>query len=167
MIKRFKLFLLFLLLLFSIAAKRKDSGTIGFYLESAESEAQKDTVKVNINSQVHQVLIKPIFNQKDVEGFYPFLTEKGESFGISFKLKKKATTELQTLSTVATGRKIFTVFGNNPMDFVVIDGPISHGYLTCWKGFNEKHIERFKDAGLRLITPKKEGPTIKPPPAIN
>ena len=167
MIKRFKLFLIFLLLLFSISAKRRDSGTISFHLESAESESQKNTVKVNINSKVHQVLIKPIFKQKDIDGFYPFLTEKGESFGISFKLKKKAATELQTLSTVATGRKIFTVFGNDPIDFVVIDGPISHGYLTCWKGFNEKHIERFKDAGLQLITPKNEGPIINPPPAIN
>ena len=167
MIKRVTLFLIFLLLLFSIAAKRRDSGTISFHLESAESESQKNTVKVNINSKVHQVLIKPIFKQKDLEGFYPFLTEKGESFGISFKLKKKAATELQTLSTVATGRKIFTVFGNDPIDFVVIDGPISHGYLTCWKGFNEKHIERFKDAGLQLITPKNEGPIINPPPAIN
>ena len=154
-------------MLFSIAAKRRDSGTISFHLESAESESQKNTVKVNINSKVHQVLIKPIFKQKDIDGFYPFLTEKGESFGISFKLKKKAATELQTLSTVATGRKIFTVFGNDPIDFVVIDGPISHGYLTCWKGFNEKHIERFKDAGLQLITPKNEGPIINPPPAIN
>ena len=154
-------------MLFSIAAKRRDSGTISFHLESAESESQKNTVKVNINSKVHQVLIKPIFKQKDIDGFYPFLTEKGESFGISFKLKKKAATELQTLSTVATGRKIFTVFGNDPVDFVVIDGPISHGYLTCWKGFNEKHIERFKDAGLQLITPKNEGPIINPPPAIN
>ena len=154
-------------MLFSIAAKRRDSGTISFHLESAESESQKNTVKVNINSKVHQVLIKPIFKQKDIEGFYPFLTEKGESFGISFKLKKKAATELQTLSTVATGRKIFTVFGNDPIDFVVIDGPISHGYLTCWKGFNEKHIERFKDAGLQLITPKNEGPIINPPAAIN
>ena len=167
MIKRFKLFLIFLLLLFSIAAKRRDSGTISFHLESAESESQKNTVKVNINSKVHQVLIKPIFKQKDIDGFYPFLTEKGESFGISFKLKKKAATELQTLSTVATGRKIFTVFGNDPIDFVMIDGPISHGYLTCWKGFNEKHIERFQDAGLQLITPKNEGPIINPPPAIN
>ena len=86
MIKRFKLFLIFLLLLFSIAAKRRDSGTISFHLESAESESQKNTVKVNINSKVHQVLIKPIFKQKDIDGFYPFLTEKGESFGISFKL---------------------------------------------------------------------------------
>jgi len=167
MIKRFKLFLLFLLLLFTIAAKRKDSGTIGFYLESAGSEAQKETVKVKINSEVHQVLIKPIFNQKDLEGFYPFLTDEGESFGISFKLKKKASAELQTLSTVARGRKIFTVFGNAPVDFVLIDGPISHGYLTCWKGFNENHIERFKDAGLQLITPKNEGPIINPPPAID
>jgi len=167
MIKRFKLFLLFLLLLFTIAAKRKDSGTIGFYLESAGSEAQKETVKVKINSEVHQVLIKPIFNQKDLEGFYPFLTDEGESFGISFKLKKKASAELQTLSTVARGRKIFTVLGNTPVDFVLIDGPISHGYLTCWKGFNENHIERFKDAGLQLITPKNEGPIINPPPAID
>ena len=77
MIKRFKLFLLVLLLLSSIAAKRKGSGAIGFYLESAGSEAPKDTVKVNINSEIHQVLIKPIFNQKDVEGFYPFLTDEG------------------------------------------------------------------------------------------
>ena len=167
MIKKFKLFLLFLLLLFLTAAKRKDSGLMSFHLESAGSESQKDTVKVNIDAKVYQVLIKPAFNQKDIEGFYPFLTEKGESFGISFKLKKKAATKLQTLSTVATRRKIFTVFGNDPIDFVVIDGPISHGYLTCWKGFNEKHIERFKDAGLRLITPKKEGPTINPPPAID
>jgi hypothetical protein len=53
------------------------------------------------------------------------------------------------------------------MDFVVIDGPISHGFLTCWKGFNEKHIERFKDAGLKLITPEKTSPTINPPPAID
>lgn len=167
MIKKFKLFLIFLLLLFTTAAKRKDSGLIGFHLELAESESQKDSVKVNINAKVYQVLIKPAFNQKDIEGFYPFLTEKGESFGISFKLKKKASTKLQTLSTVATGRRLFTVFGTNPMDFVVIDGPISHGFLTCWKGFNEKHIERFKDAGLKLITPEKTSPTINPPPAID
>lgn len=167
MIKRFKLLLLVLLLLSSIAAKRKGSGTISFYLESAGSEAPKDTVKVNINSEIHQVLIKPIFNQKDLEAFYPFLTDEGKSFGISFKLKKKAVKELQTLSTVARGRKIFTVFGNAPVDFVIIDSPITHGYITCWKGFNESHIEKFKDSGLRLITPQNEGPVINPPPAID
>ena len=50
-----------------------------------------------------------------------------------------------------------------PVDFVVIDGPIQHGHITCWKGFTEKSIGKFESLGLNLIEPKGPTSTITPP----
>ena len=82
---------------------------------------------------------------------------------MSFKLKKKKIKELSTLSTVARGRRLVTVLGMEPVDFVVIDGPIEHGYITCWKGFTEKSIEKFKSLKIKLIEPQAPRSTIIPP----
>ena len=61
---------------------------------------------------------------------------------MSFKLKKNQ--RISTLSTVARGRRLVTVLGMEPVDFVVIDGPIEHGYITCWKGFTKRVLKNLK-----------------------
>ena len=146
-----------------LGAKRKDSGLISFHLESGEGNQKEKTVQIRVSQKVFSVFKEPSFSQRDIDGFYPFLSEDGESYGMSFKLKKKKIKELSTLSTVARGRRLVTVLGMEPVDFVVIDGPIEHGYITCWKGFTEKSIEKFKSLKIKLIEPQAPSSSIIPP----
>ena len=163
MINIMKSLALILMLLMVLGAKRKDSGLISFHLESGQESKKEESIQIRVSNKIFSVLKKPSFNQRDIDGFYPFLSEDGESYGISFKLKKKKAEELSTLSTVARGRRLVTVLGMEPVDFVVIDGPIQHGHITCWKGFTEKSIGKFESLGLNLIEPKGPTSTIAPP----
>ena len=154
---------LILILPLLLGAKSKDSGLISFHLESGQENQKEESVQIRVSQKIFNIFKKPAFNQRDIDSFYPFLSEDGESYGISFKLKKKKIKELSTLSTVARGRRLVTVLGMQPVDYVVIDGPIQHGYITCWKGFTEKSIEKFKSLKIKLIEPQSSDSIISPP----
>ncbi len=151
------------------AGKRKESTLIGFHLQSEASDPGKNTTKLILGITGYQVRITPEFNQRDIDGFYPFLSEDGSTFGTSFRLTKAARNRLQILSTIALGRRLFTVINNKPMDFVLIDAPITHGYLTCWKGLQRAHIEQFKKAGFKQLELPSSVPVAKDatPPATS
>jgi hypothetical protein len=152
MMAKFVPFLSILLLLpLLTAGKRKESNLIGFHLQAGASDPNKNTTKLVVGSSTFNVRSSPEFTRRDVDGFYPFIAEDGTSFGTSFRLTKSARKRLQILSSIAPGRRLFTIIDNNPVDFVLIDGPINHGYITCWKGLNKKHIEQFKKAGYEQI----------------
>ena len=152
---------LFLLVPLLTAGKRRESTLIGFHLQSGESDPGKNTTKLMLAGTGYQVRITPEFNQRDIDGFYPFLSEDGSTFGISFRLTKTARQRLHILSTIALGRRLFAVINNKPMDFVLIDAPITHGYLTCWKGLQQQHIEQFKKAGFKQLEEQSSSPAEK------
>ncbi|MFP6873316.1 MAG: hypothetical protein VCA55_07365 [Verrucomicrobiales bacterium] len=152
---------LFLLLPLLTAGKRRESTLIGFHLQSGKSDPGKNTTKLMLGTTGYQVRTTPEFSQRDIDGFYPFLSEDGSTFGISFQLTKTARQRLQILSTIALGRRLFTVINNKPVDFVIIDGPIAHGYLTCWKGLQRQHVEQFKKAGFKQLEAQSTVPAAK------
>ena len=147
-----------LLLPILTAGKRRESSLISFHLQAGASDPDKNTTKLVFGSTPVNVRISPEFTSRDIDGFYPFDAEDGTSLGTSFRLTKSAGKRLEILSSIALGRRLFTVIDNNPVDFVRIDGPIKHGYITCWKGLNKKHIEQFKKAGLEQIAAEVEEP---------
>ena len=55
------------------------------------------------------------------------------------------------------------MLGMQPVDYVVIDGPIQHGYITCWKGFTEKVLKNSKSLKIKLIEPQSSDSIISPP----
>ncbi len=142
---------LLLILPLLTAGKRRESTLIGFHLQSGASDPDKNTTKLISGGAHYMARISPEFNQRDINGFYPFLSEDGTTFGASFRLTKSARKRLQILSSIALGRRLFTVIDSNPIGFVLIDAPITHGYITCWKGLQRKHIEQFKKAGFEQI----------------
>ena len=58
---------------------------------------------------------------------------------------------------------LFTVIDSNPIDFVLIDAPIAHGHITCWKGLQQKHFDQFKKAGFEQIDRQPGAPSTKNP----
>lgn len=152
---------LLLILPFLTAGKRRESTLIGFHLQAGASDPDKNTTKLISGGAPYNARISPEFNQRDITGFYPFLSEDGTTFGTSFRLTKTARKRLQILSSIALGRRLFTVIDSNPIGFVLIDGPITHGYITCWKGLQRKHIEQFKEAGIEQIDIQSSGPSEK------
>ena len=152
---------IFLLVPLLTAGKRRESTLIGFHLQSGESDPGKKTTQLVMDSTKYQVRTAQEFNQRDIDAFYPFPSEDGSTFGASFRLTKTARERLQILSTIALGRRLFVVINNKPMDFVLIDGPITHGYLTCWKGLQQQHIEQFKKAGFKQLEKQSSSPAEK------
>jgi len=142
---------LLLILPLLTAGKRREATLIGFHLQSAKSDPEKNTTKLVVGSGSYNVRSSPEFSRRDIDGFYPFLAKDGTTFGTSFRLTKSGRKRLQILSSIALGRRLFTVIDSDPVDFVLIDRPITHGYITCWKGLQRKHIEQFKKAGLEQI----------------
>ena len=66
---------LILILPLMLGAKRKDSGLISFHLESGEGNQKEQTVQIRVSQKVFSVFKEPSFSQRDIDGFYPFLSE--------------------------------------------------------------------------------------------
>jgi hypothetical protein len=154
---------LLLILPLLTAGKRRESTMIGCHLQSGASDPDKNTTKLIFDGTPYNVRTSPEFNHRDINGFYPFPSEDGTTFGVSFRLTKTARKRLQILSTIALGRRLFTVIDSNPIDFVLIDAPITHGHITCWKGLQQKHFDQFKKAGFEQIDRQPGAPSTKNP----
>ena len=80
---------LILILPLLLGAKRKDSGLISFHLESGQENQKEESVQIRVSQKIFNIFKKPAFNQRDIDSFYPFLSEDGESYEYPSSLRKR------------------------------------------------------------------------------
>lgn len=147
-----------------ISGKGKQPAMLRFHMESDEKDSIKKTTRILLGTKSFRVRKAPAFDQRDLTGFYPFPSEDKKSYGAAFRLNARAAKELTALGSTAAGKRLFTVINTEPINFVIIDGPIEDGYIVCWKGLSRQHMQLLGKSGL----PQIEGtapPAAAPQPA--
>ncbi len=146
--KRWYPVLLFLVVVvFCIAAGNKSRGkAISFHLEGEATSSSKFVMPVKLGSEGRQYFFSkaPAFTSSDIEWFYPFTSEDGQSFGAAFRLNDRAALELKDMGRTSPGKLLGISVAGSGLQAVIIDRPVNDGIIVLWKGLTQAHLELFQ-----------------------
>ena len=142
----------------TISGARKPSLTVSFHLEGNSFEGGKmvQPIKLGNPQKTYYFRRQPELTQRHIQGYYPFPADDGTSFGAAFKLNQNGTDTLSSLSIVGKGRKLLTVVNSEPIDYTVLDKPVTDGYLVVWGGLTKSDLAKF-DGKFQRILPARGG----------
>jgi hypothetical protein len=164
--KRYFLPLVLVLSLLCVSGSRKAKTLVSFHVEAEQAVAEVDPQGKFIlplilgNPPTTYYFQKvPEITSKQVEGFYAFPSRTGEGFGAAFKLDPQGRNRLQSLTSLNSGKRLLTTVNTRPVNFVVIDRAISHGYIVVWSGLTAEDIISFRESMTEIVpsTPTAEG----------
>jgi len=135
------------------AGKRDDSVLLTIHLETSEDEYPKfaQAIKMGEPAKQYYFQILPVLTNRDVAWFYPFISEDGVTYGTAFKLNKRGTDMLKSISLTPdySGKlmvvNIAAISKKEPAvkTYLEIDRPISDGIVVVWGGLSDKHLRVF------------------------
>lgn len=136
--------------------KKEEKITITFHLETEATDNPKMIFRHETNGQARYFYRSPEIFLKDVVSFRPFPSEVGEDYGIIFKLKSNAANRLNAITNLNQGRWMIAQFNGRMVDAVIIDKPISDGFIVIWKGIRledtqalDKQLPRIGEEGKK------------------
>ncbi len=130
--------------LLSIGAGKKAKPIIvSFHIEAAQEDGVKFSIPVKLGSQGRQYFFTrtPVFTEKDIAYYYPFMSKNGTTFGAGFKLKARAAEELKGVALSHQGKLLGIRIAPTHYSAVVIDRPDSPGVITVWEGLTQEHLK--------------------------
>lgn len=146
--KRWYPVILFLMVaVFCIAAGNKSKGkSISFHLEGEETSSAKFVMPVKLGSEGRQYFFSksPVFTSSDIDWFYPFTSEDGQSFGAAFRLNDHAALELKDLGRTSPGKLLAISVASASLQAIIIDRPVNDGIIVLWSGLTQAHLELFQ-----------------------
>jgi len=158
------LVLVLALSLFGLAGGKKPRMLVSFHIEAERQEAEVDSqgkfiIPLTLGNPpttffFHKI---PELTNKQVAGFYAFPSSSGNGYGVAFKLNAQGRDRLQSITTQNSGKRLLTTVSTRPVNFVVIDRAISHGYIVVWSGLTAADIDLFRES-MTEIVPKAGGP---------
>lgn len=136
--------------------KKEEKITVTFHLETEATDNPKMIFRHETNGQARYFYRSPEIFLKDVVSFRPFPSEVGEDYGIIFKLKSNAANRLNAITNLNQGRWMIAQFNGRMVDAVIIDKPISDGFIVIWKGIRledtqalDKQLPRIGEEGKK------------------
>ena len=127
-----------------MAAGSKAKGfVVTFHLEGDETETSKFVTPVKLGSEHRQYFFRkmPAFTDADIQWFYPFVAQDGQSYGAAFRLKDHKAEELTGITVANQGRLFGTRVLDAPLRAVLIDRPINDGVVVIWSGLSQNHVK--------------------------
>ncbi len=163
--QRYLLPLVLVLSLFCVSGSRKSKTLVSFHIEAEREEAEIDPggkfiLPLTLGNPPTTYFFQkvPELTNKQVEGFYAFPSRTGEGFGAAFKLDTQGRNRLQSVTALNSGKRLLTTVNTRPVNFVVIDRAISHGYIVVWSGLTAQDIVAFRESMPEIVpsTPTEE-----------
>lgn len=136
-----------LVAVFCIAAGNKSKGkSISFHLEGEQTSSSKFVMPIKLGSEGREYFFSkaPTFTSSDIEWFYPFRSENGQSFGAAFRLKTRAALELKDMGRTSPGKLLGISVAGSGLQAVIIDRPVNDGIIVLWRGLTQEHLELFQ-----------------------
>lgn len=135
------------------AGKKSVPIVVSFHIEAAQEDGINFAIPVKLGSQGRQYFFQrtPVFTDKDIAYYYPFMSKNGTTFGVGFKLKARAIEELKGFSLNNHGKLLGIRIHPNHYSAVIIDRPDTQGVITVWEGLTKEHLKT-----LDLVIPHAE-----------
>jgi hypothetical protein len=143
MVNRCCLILLAFVSLLSVSAGKKPKIFVSFHIEAEESEGGKFVIPIKLGNHTYFFRKIPEITNKQISSFYRFKPENGSGWGIAFKLDNQGANRLASITSASTGKRLLATIHMRPVNFVVIDAPVRHGYAVIWSGVSDADIATF------------------------
>lgn len=125
------------------AGKKAKPILVSFHLEASQEDGAKFSIPVKLGSEKRQYFFSrtPVFTDRDVAYYYPFMAKNGNSFGVGFKLKPRPSEELKALALNHQGKLLGVRISPSHYSAVIIDRPDGPGVIVAWEGLTQEHLK--------------------------
>jgi hypothetical protein len=143
----------------NFAMTPKAKFTISFHAQGDEMSSPRTIFRLSIPGYPDPVVFEkvPQFSQMQIAAFHSFPAEDGETLGLTLKLDFRGKNALDVLSRTRTGQLLVAMINGQPVDYVMVDSPISDGVITIWRGVTQPVIDELA----------KKYPTINKLPSMS
>ena len=106
-------------------------------------ESPRAIMPDTIGNPPRKVILKraPEFTHNNIAAFHSFPADNGNANGVALKLDFKGTQALEMVTRLQQGQILRSLVNGTPVDYVLIDRPISDGIFTIWEGVPEEVIQ--------------------------
>ena len=158
--KRLTLLLLAALTPLFLGMSRKPKFTITFHSQASEMDMPKTMFPMDLEGRRRMFKLMPEFSQVNITAFYAFPSDTGKDKGITLKLDFRGTGNLEMVTRTMQGQYLLALVNGMPVDYLVIDTPVTDGMVTIWQGVSDDVIKQMDKKYPRLKGGK--GPSTRP-----
>ncbi len=147
--------ILALVSLLAVAGGRKPKAVVSFHLEETETQAGKFVIPIKLGNPPRTYYFRkvPEITHRKIDGYYKFPAENGAGWGVAFHLNRQGRNTLETITNASRGKRLLTAVAQRPVNFVLIDKAIDHGYIVVWSGLTNDDIEKIDKVINRIKSP--------------
>lgn len=132
-----------LVALFCVGGVKKTSVSIQVYAVASSSDTGVKRMALSIENAPSEVMVQkqPVFSQKDIVAFYPFVAHDG-SVGVYFQLDGGSSELLKELTITRQNTYVIAVINQRPVCMLLIDRPVTDGLIVIPNGITKE--QRFE-----------------------
>jgi preprotein translocase subunit SecD len=138
--------------------KADKKGNLSFHVETEESDHPKMIFPYELEGKKKFFRRVPDITSNDIVAFGSFPSDDGQSYGVAFRLKDNARNRLAAITTENQGKWLIAQVNGRIVDAVLIDKPVSDGFIIIWKGITLEEINQYDKVVPRINgeKPKKK-----------
>lgn len=120
----------------------KDKFFVSVHSQGTEMSSPKSIMPDSVGNPPRKVILNraPEFTQKNIAAFQSFKAENGNGNGVALRLDFKGTQALEIATRMRQGEILRSLINGKPVDYVIIDGPITDGIFVIWEGVSDEVI---------------------------
>ncbi len=146
-----------LVLLSSCSTFDKDPKVlITVFAQGSDMDSPKTIFRRNIEGRTMVLKVIPEFTHKSIVAFHPFAAADGTN-GVALKLDFKGSNALEIVTRMRQGEMLVSMVNAAVVDYVTIDGVISDGIFTIWRGLPDELIAAMDEEYPRIGELKAAG----------
>ena len=134
----------------SAMGKAKHKFIASFHLETDENMNPKMTFSQMTNGKVRFFRRMPEISTIDIVSFAPFSSDNGAANGVIFQLKDNAAKRLAAVTNMNQGRWLLAQINGRVIDAVLIDKPVTDGFIIVWKEITLEDVALFDESIPRI-----------------
>lgn len=113
---------------------------VTFHIEAEQSEGGKFVIPITLGNHTYYFRKVPEITNNQINSFYRFPAKNGRGWGVAFRLDKQGAARLEAITSASVGKRLLTTINMRPVNFVMVDGPVRHGYAVVWSGVTEADL---------------------------
>ncbi len=138
------LLLMLTLALPAMGMNKKPKFTITVHAQAEEMDVPKTMFPVDIGGRRVMFKILPEISQENVVAMHAFPAETGNGQGVALQLEVRGRSSLEMATRTRRGEYLLAMVNGVPVDYLVIDRPVSDGLITIWQGFTPEVIKEME-----------------------
>jgi hypothetical protein len=130
--------------------KKTPPASISFHVEGSAMEGPKFVRKVKTVAGERYFRKVPEISTHDIVAFSPFPADDQTTYGVLFKLNKRASQRLNASTNLNRGKLLLALVNGQAIGVVRIDKPVTDGMLVIWSGIKENEIKLYDQVAPRI-----------------